>query len=63
MADDTALTITVSEAGKRLRISRWKAYEAAQRGEIPTIRIGRVIRVPIRALEKMLEQADAKTTA
>jgi hypothetical protein len=33
------------------------AYEAAHRGDIPTIRIGRLLRVPVRALEKMLDNA------
>lgn len=39
-------TITVPEAGQVLGISRATAYDAAQRGEIPTIRIGRRLLVP-----------------
>jgi excisionase family DNA binding protein len=38
-----------------LGISRNKAYEAARRGEIPTIRIGHRILVPAAAFERMLE--------
>ena len=52
-------TVSVPEAGKWLGISRNAAYEAARRGEIPVIRIGRLLRVPVVALERML-QATAK---
>jgi hypothetical protein len=56
MSEDAQLTISVPEAGKRyFNLSRNAAYAAAERGEIPTIRIGRLLRVPIRALERMLD--------
>jgi hypothetical protein len=56
MREDAPLTISVPEAGKRyFNLSRNAAYAAAERGEIPTIRIGRLLRVPIRALERMLD--------
>lgn len=48
-------TISVEEAGKRLGISRNSAYEAAKRGEIPTIKIGRLLLVPEAAFERMLD--------
>jgi hypothetical protein len=55
---DAPLTISVPEAGKRyFGLCRNAAYNAATRGEIPTIRIGRLLRVPVRALERMLERA------
>jgi excisionase family DNA binding protein len=58
MDETTPLTLTVPEAGKRyFGLSRNGAYDAAARGEIPTIRIGRLLRVPVRALERMLERA------
>lgn len=46
--------VTLDEAAAILRISRGSAYEAAKRGEIPTIRIGRRLLVPTAALERML---------
>lgn len=56
MANENALTIGVPEAGKRyFGLSRNAAYAAAERGEIPTIKIGRLLKVPVRALEQMLE--------
>jgi excisionase family DNA binding protein len=39
-------TITVSEAAKALGVSRQTAYDAARRGEIPAIFIGKRILVP-----------------
>jgi len=46
--------VTLEEAASILRISRGSAYEAAKRKEIPTIRIGRRLLVPLAALERML---------
>ncbi len=51
------LTRTVEEAAAILGISRPSAYEAARLGEIPTIRLGRRILVPLAALQKMLAAA------
>jgi hypothetical protein len=51
------LTISVPEAGERyFGLCRNAAYNAAARGEIPTIRIGRLLRVPVRALERILDR-------
>jgi hypothetical protein len=52
-----SLTISVPEAGKRyFGLSRNGAYAAAERGDIPTIKIGRLLRVPVRAIERMLDE-------
>jgi Helix-turn-helix domain len=52
------LTLSVPEAGRRyFGLSRNGSYAAAERGELPTIKIGRLLRVPVRALERMLDQA------
>lgn len=48
------LTMSVEEAAELLGIGRSLAYQAARTGEIPTIRIGRRLLVPIRALEQVL---------
>ena len=53
-----AKTISVPEAGRHyLGIGRDAAYEAARRGEIPVIKIGKLMRVPVVAIERMLEEA------
>jgi hypothetical protein len=57
MPKKDAHTISVPEAGERyFGLSRNGSYIAAARGEIPTIKIGRLLRVPIRALERMLDR-------
>jgi excisionase family DNA binding protein len=48
------LTLTVEEAATLLGISRAFAYEAVNKGEIPSIRIGRRILVPKAALERLV---------
>jgi hypothetical protein len=54
-------TMSVPEAGKiYFDLSRNASYAAAGRGEIPTIRVGKLLRVPVRALEQMLELTDRK---
>ena len=55
---DEPLTLTVPDAGWRyLGLSRNSSYAAAERGEIPTIRVGRLLRVPVRAMERLLDQS------
>ena len=57
------LTISVPVAGERyFALSRNGSYEAAKRGDIPTIRIGKLLRVSVRALERMLEMKDEDAT-
>ena len=54
---DDRKTITVPEAGRRyFGLSRNGSYAAADRGDIPTIRIWRLRRVPVVALERRLAQ-------
>lgn len=53
-----AKTITVPEAGRRyFGLSRGSSYAAAANGQIPTVRIGRLLRVPVIAVERILERA------
>ena len=57
MDQTTPLTMSVPDAGKRyFGLSRNAAYDAAARGDIPVIRIGRLLRVHVRALERMLDR-------
>ena len=48
------LTMSVIEAGKRLGLGKTGSYEAAHRGELPVIRMGRRLLVPLAAFEAML---------
>ncbi|HET6835350.1 MAG TPA: helix-turn-helix domain-containing protein [Acidimicrobiales bacterium] len=55
---DQRLTISVEEAGRLLGISRGLAYELVNRGDIPSVRLGRRIVVPRRALDRLLDLPD-----
>ena len=51
-------TLSVPEAGKLyFDLSRNASYEAANRADIPVVRIGKILRVPVMALEQMLRAA------
>jgi excisionase family DNA binding protein len=54
---NTRRTLTIAETAKALGIGRNQGYEAARRGEIPTIKIGKRLLVPLAALDRMLEAA------
>jgi len=51
------LTLTVEEAGELLGISRSLAYEMARTGALPTLRFGKRIVVPKKAVENMLDRS------
>ena len=62
--DDRPKTISVPEAGKEyFGLSRNASYAAAERGDIPVIKVGKLLRVPVRALEEMLNVTVKKTEA
>jgi excisionase family DNA binding protein len=48
------------DAGRKLGLGKHATYEAARRGEIPTVRFGRLIKVPMAALRKRLEEAGSQ---
>lgn len=50
------LLLTVEEAARLLRISRGKAYALAASGELPTVRMGRSVRVRRDRLEAFLDE-------
>jgi hypothetical protein len=65
MAEEQPKTLSVPEAGKLyFGLSRNASYHAANRGDIPTIKIGpKLMRVPVRALELMLDKAGESQAA
>ena len=48
--EDLPLTLTVEEAGQILRVGRNTAYELVRCGKLPSIRVGKQIRIPRQAL-------------
>ena len=64
MTMEMTKTISVPEAGRRyFNFGKNASYEAAKRREIPVIKIGGRLRVPVMALERMLEQAATQAAA
>ncbi len=51
--------MTVTEAAIALGISRSSAYECVRTGDLPALRLGGRIIVPIQAIDQMLESASA----
>lgn len=53
--DDTCLVYEVPEAGAMIGLTKNGSYRAAASGDLPTIRIGRLLKVPKAAFHRMLE--------
>lgn len=56
MDEDNKLLLTVPEAAKRLGVSRAYLYKLVGSGEILTLKLGRLRRVPVFALEEFVAQ-------
>jgi excisionase family DNA binding protein len=50
------MLLTPEEAARTLRVSRSKLYQLARSGQIPTLRVGSVLRIPRRRLEALIER-------
>ena len=56
---DTVQCLRAEEVARRLRVGRSTAYKMMASGELPTIRIGRLLRVPLEDLRRWMEQRQA----
>ncbi len=54
--ENTPKLLYVTEAASVLRVSRAYAYRLVARGELPSVRIGKSVRVPYRALLDYIER-------
>jgi excisionase family DNA binding protein len=65
--DATLVGLTVAEAARRIGIGRTKLYEYVSSGEISSVKIGRLRRIPAEALNDFLarrpDSADYTTAA
>jgi len=50
------IALRPTEAGKALGVGRTKIYELLKTGKLPSVRIGRSIRVPVDALRAWIEK-------
>jgi hypothetical protein len=63
-AAEAPKTMTIPAAGKRyFGLGRSASYEAARRGELPVVNIGRKLFVPVAAIERKLAEAGASKAA
>jgi excisionase family DNA binding protein len=60
MENDERLVLSIDEAARKLGISRESAYRAAKNGELPTIKIGSLLRVPKIKLDRFVNGESAK---
>jgi len=58
---DLPLALTVEQAAKLLNISRNLAYDLVRQGVIPSLRLGRIIRISRSRLEQWMVQNDRQT--
>jgi len=49
------LTVSVEEAAEMLGVSRGTAYNLVRTGDIPSVRLGRRIVVPVRRLRALID--------
>lgn len=52
----TTATYTIPEVARILGVGRMAAYKAAERGDIPSFRIGKLVRVPKSAIDRLLAE-------
>jgi predicted DNA-binding transcriptional regulator AlpA len=57
---DERLVYDVHEVGAMLGLTKNAAYVAAKRGDFPTIKIGKLIRIPKAAFHEMIDAAGRK---
>lgn len=61
--DTECKTVSVEEAGIALGYSKNSAYAAVRSGELPVIRLGKKMRVPKIALDRLLGAGHPRTGA
>ncbi len=54
LRSEQELLLRVDIAAERLAVSRATLYRMVQRGELPIVRIGSAVRIPVSALERWL---------
>jgi len=52
------LLLRIPEVAETLGIGRTKIYEMIATGELPTIRIGRAVRISVATLQKWVEERE-----
>lgn len=58
--DEAKVLLTVTEAAKRLSLSRTYTYELVMSGELESLKLGKARRVPVKALDEFVEARRAE---
>ncbi len=58
-AAPAATMLTVDEAAVRLHLCSKKVYNMCRAGELPSVKVGRVVRIPIEEIERL--EANTRT--
>jgi excisionase family DNA binding protein len=57
MENNKRLVVNVKEASELLGLSRASTYQGISTGEIPSIKVGKRILIPLIRLEKIMDEA------
>lgn len=57
------LVVTPEEAAEVLKVSRSRIYELIRKGEISSVKLGRVRRIRVEKLREYLDRLEAEQTA
>ncbi|MBI4321042.1 MAG: helix-turn-helix domain-containing protein [Chloroflexi bacterium] len=55
------LLLKPMDAAELIEVGRSRIYEMLQKGELPSVRIGRSVRVPVSALRQWVEEQGKQT--
>lgn len=58
MSEVQPILITIPEAARRLAICTNKAWQLVRRGELPSVRLGRSVRVSVVSLEQFIAERE-----
>lgn len=61
-ATPSSTTMTIDELAERWRVDRKSLYEMVRSGDLPVIRIGRLVRVSLRTVESLEQPGVAPLT-
>lgn len=62
MMPDRKRWVSVADVAVMLSLSSREIYYMIQRGEMPGVRLGRAIRIPVDALEEWIEDKEGQAT-
>lgn len=56
--DETGGLLTIPQVAQRLKVSTYRAYELARQGLLPSIKLGKAVRVRVSAIDEYLAKLE-----